>query len=140
MDPLVLPTWVTAIATILLGIATILLAVVAVFQDKIRDYLTRPILKVSTRMSPPDAHKTRIATNIPGYGSVDADCYYFRLRVANEGNRPATNVQIYASELHHLTDEGLWKQVDHFQPMNLKWTNIGKPELEILHRGMEKLC
>jgi hypothetical protein len=140
MDDPILPVWVTAYATIGLAITTLLLALVAAFQDKIRSWLLRPALNVSFKMSPPDCIKTKIAVMSPSFGDKEADCYYFRLRVSNRGNHPATNVEVYASELHRRKDDGIWSKVDQFQPMNLKWANLGQPVLPIIHRGMEKLC
>jgi hypothetical protein len=39
-------------------ILTFFLAIIAIFQDKIRAWVMRPILKVSIQVSPPDCHKT----------------------------------------------------------------------------------
>ncbi|MBE3139809.1 MAG: hypothetical protein IMZ53_04400, partial [Thermoplasmata archaeon] len=140
MNDSLLPLWVTAYATICLAIVTFLLALVAAFQDRIRGWIMRPRLQVSAKMSPPDCHKTKIATGQPGFGLMEADCYYFRLRVSNQGNYPATNVEVYASELYRLADDGSWSKVDHFLPMNFKWSHLGQPAMPIIHRGMDKLC
>jgi hypothetical protein len=133
------PLWVTAYATIGLAIATLLLAIVAAFQDRIRGWIMRPRLQLSVKMSPPECNKTKITTEY-GYDPDGIDCYYLRIRISNKGNHPATNVQIYASELYRLADDDSWSNVDHFMPMNLKWSHIDQPVMPIIHRGMDKLC
>jgi hypothetical protein len=69
------------------GIGTIVLAFVAVFQQWLQQLIVRPILRLSARVSRPDAEKTRWRT--------DTDVYYFRLGVTNAGNKAAHDVQIY---------------------------------------------
>lgn len=47
----------------LISVGTISLAVVAIFQDKIRAWLTRPRLSISINTAPPDCHKTTLVYN-----------------------------------------------------------------------------
>ena len=92
------------IAAGLTAAGTILLAVVAVFQDAIRRWLTRPKLELQLSPCAPDFHRTTIRhfytvwnpqTGMPGYQqSMEIPCYYFRLRIINKGNCEAREVEV----------------------------------------------
>jgi len=48
--------------------------------------------------------------------------YYFRLAIANEGNAPAHDVQVFLSKVERICDDGV-ENVDRFTPMNLCWSD-----------------
>ena len=128
--------WIIAAGTIVMAVV----AVIAIFQDKIRAWLLRPILKVSISVAPPDSHKTKYhftteqwitSGSSPVYSetgkieiSRETDAYYFRLRIENSGNHKAESVEVFATELSRRQADGLFKVVDSFLPMNLAWSHV----------------
>jgi hypothetical protein len=121
----------------IVAIGTAVLAFVAIFQDKIRGCLMHPILKVSIQPESPDCHKTFIRSNYILKNKkilythrirnieLDANAYYFRIRVTNVGNQKAENVEVFANQLSERMEDGTYKSVGTFFPMNLNWTHIG---------------
>lgn len=136
-DMITVADWIVAAGT---GVMAIV-AVVAIFQDRIRAWLTHPTLSASIDVSPPDCHKTTVASYTPqGQIVRRADCYYFRLRVKNSGNQRAEMVEIFAGELSKRQADGSFRKMDSFLPMNLLWSHIRKPFRDAISPGMEKLC
>lgn len=141
--------WATAIGTLLLAIGTFLLGIIAVFQDKIRNWLTRPGLKLEIQPYPPDCMRTIFrptvtiydpSTGQPSYEkSLEVPCYYLRLRITNTGNCEAMEVEVFAKDLKQH-DRGEFKEVTRFAPMNLLWSNVRKPFLPILSPQIPKHC
>jgi hypothetical protein len=124
----------------LIAIGTIGVAIIALFQDKIRALLQRPKLDVSVNVAPPDCHKTPVylAFSDKKAGYLEADSYYFRLRVKNSGNQKGEFVEVVASELSKEQD-GSFKKIENFPLMNLLWTHIRKPYFNVISPDMEKL-
>jgi hypothetical protein len=73
-------------------------------------------------------------------------CYYLRIWVENVGKTRAERVQVYASKLLRRSADGLFKEVEAFLPMNLRWSHgqqaSGGPEIfaEGISPGMGKHC
>jgi len=142
-----LPTWVTAIATLLL-------AALAIFQDSIRSWLTKPKLELDIRPRPPECHPTEWRwvgavrrTNLLTHETsvvteqLALPCYYFRLRVTNNGNCEAREVEVFAKELkRHSEVRGEFDEVTRFSPMNLLWSDVRQPFLHVLSPKLPKLC
>lgn len=99
------PNWFVAIGTIVL-------AIVAVLQDKIRDFLWRPELDVEFSMTHPDCIQQKFS---------GIDTYYFRLKILNKGNREAQNVEVFATKLEKKDKRTFRKDPD-FIPLNFCWT------------------
>ena len=117
--------WLTGIGTFLMAIATVALAVVAVFQDKIRERITRPELEVSIEPNPPDCLSIPMVMVGPqGEQLVKSDCYYIRLRIENTGNQKAESPEVFASELSKRQADGEFRRVASFLPMNLIWADF----------------
>jgi len=142
-----LPTWVTAIATLLL-------AALAIFQDSLRRLLTRPKVELHTRPQPPECLPTewlcvRTFRKINPVSNERFDetiqlalpCYYFRLRVTNSGNCEAREVEVFAKDLkRHSESRGEFDDVARFSPMNLLWADVRQPFLHVLSPKLPKLC
>jgi hypothetical protein len=125
----------------LIAFGTIAVAIAAVFQDKIRSWLTRPKLEASIDVEPPDCHKTSMVARSPQGQVIDrTDCYYFRIRVKNSGNQRAEYVEVYAAEVLKKQDDDTFKRLDSFAPMNLVWSHVVKPFFPAISRNMEKHC
>lgn len=110
------------IATMLMAFATFVLAIVAVFQDRIHDWLRRPKLTVS------------IASDGPREDRL--------LKVSNEeGKGPAFDVEAVALSLTRLKGD-VQAPPEKELPANLRWAAETKRErtLPFLHRGMFWRC
>ncbi len=139
----------SATATWVSAVATVALAVVAVFQDKIRRWVTRPILELSARVAPPDCHLTswRI-TEIDYYPNTrrqfqrvrESPCYYFRMSIANVGDTEARDVEVFACRLRRRRADGKFEDVGRFTPMNLLWSHVRQTHLPILSPRIPKMC
>jgi len=112
-----------------------LVVVVAIFEDKIRAWFTRPNLNVSIQMSPPDCHQIPI-----GQPPLEADGYYFRLRVTNLGSQKAELVEVFAAELSSRLPDGRFEIVKSFLPMNLSWSHLHGLFFPAISRGIYKHC
>ncbi|MFI5097219.1 MAG: hypothetical protein ACHQT6_04520 [Candidatus Acidiferrales bacterium] len=134
-----LPTWVTALGTLVLAAA-------AIFQDYFRSLVWKPKLELQIQPSPPDFHLTSAVYTYrilgpqgvqEAHGSTP--CYYFRLRAKNTGNCEAREVEILAGDLKQNVN-GAFTAVARFSPMDLLWSDIRKPSLPILIPELDKLC
>lgn len=117
--------------------AMTLVVIVAIFEDKIRAWLTRPKLDISIQTSSPDCHKIPIVH--PKYPII-TDGYYFRLRVTNSGSQKAESVEIFAAELSERQSNGTFKVVESFLPMNLVWSHVKWVFFPAISRGIYKHC
>lgn len=137
----------------LVAIGTLALAVVAVYQEKIRAWLSRPNLELAVINRSPDCHRTRIAlarsgmavsgTTASGSGGEvihEVYAYYLHVRVRNAGGRRAENVEVYARDLSREQADGTFVQVAGFMPMNLLWSHLDTAYMSAISPGMEKMC
>lgn len=137
--------WLSAIGTLLAVVAALF---IAIFQDWLRSIFSRPRLEVSISLNPPYCHKIVKYFTYPPLApdnqlyskQFQADCYYFRLRIKNNGEVRAEHVEVYAAELTKQVADGSFQLVETFTPMNLIWSNIGKAYLPAISPKMEKLC
>jgi hypothetical protein len=135
------PEWIGAVGTVLLSI-------LAVFQDKIRAWLTRPQLKLLAGIEPPYCHKTTWSyPNPPGTplsrGDIETKylpCYYFRVAISNVGNTAAKEVEVNAISLRKRRADGDYVSVSRFTPMNLLWAHEHSVYLHQLPPQMSKYC
>lgn len=97
------------VAGIMVAVGTLVLAVVAVFQDRIRSYLSRPNFLVSVRTEPPDC--TSVPLSLRQTGQRLGDAMYLRIWVENRGNTPARQVEVYAGELRRQQADQTWRRV-----------------------------
>ena len=129
--------WLVAAGTIVLA----LVAIIAIFQDKIRAWLTRPKLDVSIEFKPPDCHKIpMVRYSSEGKQVVEAESYYFRFRVNNNGNQKAESVEVFAAGLLKQQADDMFKEVDSFLPMNLLWANCKKVFFPAISPFMYRHC
>ncbi|MEJ2600262.1 MAG: hypothetical protein P8Z00_18145 [Anaerolineales bacterium] len=140
-----IPDWLSAIGTLLAVLAALF---IAIFQDWLRTIFSRPRLEVSISLNPPYCHKVvkyftypPLAPDNPLYGKqYQADCYYFRLQIKNNGDVRAEHVEVYAAELTKQVADGSFQLVETFTPMNLVWSHTSKAYLPAISPKMEKLC
>lgn len=103
--------------------ATLILAVVAAFQDVIRRALYHPRLKLTTQSRPPDCVRVPVTETVTG--KLVTNTVFLRVKVTNEGNEAATNVEVYAKRLFRRMEND-WKPVDSFPSMSLVWANTNR--------------
>jgi hypothetical protein len=120
-----IPTWIGALATV----AAVL---VALFGDIFKKWIFKPVLRATITDGPPD---NVIIKKESGYYS-----YISRLWIENKGKSTAKNVEVYVKNVKKKNDHGIFIDDESWQPMNLKWSNIGGIYLENLHVGMGKHC
>ena len=123
------------------AIVTLLAVLVALFREEIRIRWYRPILSATIRLKAPDCHKTELVSS-KGLIALVGECYYLRIWVQNEGRQRAEKVQVFVSGLQKQHADGLFKDVDSFLPMNLRWSHSSPPEIfaEGISPGMGRHC
>jgi hypothetical protein len=124
-----------AIAT-LLGVGAAL--VIAIWGQSLQALLFKPKLRISVEMRPPDCIRIQAATgfivgsipvpgNIPGALPVAySPAYYCRLRITNDGNREAQDVEIKLLRQRIVPNGGPGRDDPDFMPLNLKWADTGE--------------
>jgi hypothetical protein len=121
--------------------ATLFLAIVAIFQDKIRTWIKRPNLNAEIICAPPDCHYIKYnSVNIQTNQPMIIDSYFFRMRIINNGNSKANNVEVYAYKLEKKQIDNNYKEITWFLPLNLTWTHFGIPFIPAISPKMEKHC
>ena len=111
------PQWWAAIATFVVAAIALVLAI---FQDKLRSLLQKPILEIGIKKEPPDCHKAVFRN--PQTGDFLYDCYYFRFKVENTGNYQMEDPEIMVIEIEERLLDGTYHKRSDFLPMNLVWS------------------
>jgi hypothetical protein len=109
------------------AIGTVAAVMVALFYRDIRDWIRRPRLVIlPIEPGPPDWVKVPTVRRRRATGKVitEADTYYLRMRVKNEGGARAEDVEVFAARLLKEHD-GKFREVERFIPMNLDWAHRG---------------
>lgn len=132
---LILGTWA------LVGV-TLLLALLALFQERIRRWWSRPILTVTVNNAPPDSVRVtlRLESKAESDETKKVPCYYCSVRINNEGNDAANEVEVYARELWKKTTGKDFHLVNDFPPMNLAWAYVGGAYMRRIPRESYKHC
>ena len=87
---------------------------------------------------PDYCERVRLAANVNGQ-VVSAKGYYFRLLIANKGQRRAEKVEVLVKNLREVRPDGSRPVLRRYS-MNLKWTHIGTPILDGISSDMERFC
>lgn len=118
----------TAVAAIgtLLAVAAAL--IIAVWGPGLGGIFFKPKLKVSIDMRPPDCFKM-----------METNSYWCRLRVANDGNREATDVEIQLLRLWRV-EHGRQIEDHDFLPLNLIWADIEVATMPRIQPRLFKHC
>ncbi|HET6203383.1 MAG TPA: hypothetical protein VFI25_11335 [Planctomycetota bacterium] len=123
---------------------TLLAVFVALFKEEIVGWWRRPILGARVGLEPRDCHKTTVlygATPLPS----QAECYYLRLWIRNDGKVRASKVQVFVEEVRKKQADSSFAAVKSFLPMSLRWShglNPSRPEIyaDGIPPGMGKHC
>jgi hypothetical protein len=119
------------------AIGTISAVAYAIFHEWMLALWRRPKLEMSTAGAPPDCVKTTLTSQRTDEHL--ADRYHFRLRVKNTGQSTAENVEVYAERLERQGDNGGFKDVDGFPPMDLLWAHVGR-STQSISPGLSRHC
>ena len=92
--------WLAAIGTI--G-ASVLALIIAIFHERLRTLWWHPNLVIRYENHSPDVNLIPVKNESTG---AMADCYYFRLRIYNEGNTSAEMVEVFVEEIHRRRADG----------------------------------
>ncbi len=110
------------LAVTLAGILVALVGVlVALFKDTFLRWWRRPILEIRAACEPPHCHKTHWGQ----HGAV----YYLRLWIENTGRSAAESVEVFVSDMRRQSDDGGFRLVRAFMPMNLRWSHATPPQI-----------
>jgi hypothetical protein len=113
--------WLMVGLTFVIALAT----VGVVFQDQLRARFWRPRLQVLPVSSKQDCHKTTALDSTDGQ---PRPCYYYRLRVHNDGNTAARDVEVFAKGLTQAGPDGKWTPVERFVPQWHEWSVLRNVE------------
>ncbi len=92
--------------------------------------VTKPKLKVSIEMKAPDCHKINATASYQLMGATIPGTipqYYCRLRVGNDGNEEARDVEVQLIRLWRLDGDGKRAQDPVFIPLSLVWSHSNPP-------------
>lgn len=122
-------------------LASITALFIAIFQDRMRAWVMKPVLDITIDLKPPDCLKIPSSViNNTGVYIDSIDTYYFRLKVINTGNKKAEKVEVFASKLMEEQSNNQWKEVNSFLPMNLVWANDHTVFYEMISPKMHRHC
>lgn len=108
--------------------AIVVALLIALFQDRIREWWNRAELKINISMTPPDCHKIELCDQ---KGNFSKNCIYLRARVTNIGRKPAENTEVMISRLWKIDELGNEKILETFLPMNLAWSHYRTSSMRI---------
>jgi hypothetical protein len=130
----------TARGTIILAIVTFFAVIVALFQEKIKDFFLKAKLEMKIILSPPDTHQIALTDQS---GRLISKCIYIRIRVTHLKGKSAEDVEIMVSNFWQIIN-GKKIRVKEFLPMNLKWSHFQSftiPAINIrIPRGLFRHC
>jgi hypothetical protein len=116
--------WISIIAATI----TFLAVVVALFQEKIKDFYRTAKLDVNINLEPPDCHQIALTDSM---GSTICNSIYIRFRVQHLSGDSAENVELMLSNFWRVKSDGLKEVVKEFLPMNLVWSHFQPPKIEV---------
>lgn len=149
------------------ALATFLAVIVALFKEDIIKLWKRPALAVRIALQAPDCEKmtTQIGATPQivfsgqkgdGDGAVSltggvvtndplwiGDVFFFRMWIENRGRQRAERVQVFISRLQRKHQDGIFRIVESFLPMNLRWANTPANATQIfadINPSMGKHC
>lgn len=126
--------WLAAIGTI--G-ASVVALFIAIFHERLRTLLWHPNLVIRYENHSPDVSLIPVKNESTG---AMADCYYFRLRIYNEGNTSAEMVEVFVEEILRRRADGAFEPWQEFIPLNLVWSHYGQPYFPRIPPYIYKHC
>ena len=117
--------------------ATLLLAFVAIYQEKLKEWIAKPKLEIEIIFAPPDCQAVPIITD---HFSDAINSHFVRARIWNRGTLPARDVELAVDSLLRINEEGQRLRMADFLPMNLKWSHTSDIYCPRISLKMWKLC
>lgn len=105
-----------------LAVITLVAVLVALFQEKIKEWFNQSVLDMKINLNPPDCHQ--IALSNPETGQSICSSIYIRIRVEHIKGSAAENCEIMALKFWKITRNGQKEEVQSFLPMNLIWSHF----------------
>lgn len=122
----------TDILTAFGTVGAVVTSVYFFYKEKIKNYRTRPKLKIDIHFYPPECHSTRVHS-----AGFNVPAHWFRLFVKNEGKSNAKDLEVLIEAVEIKTGDK-WQTYPEFLPSNLVWTHINSPYLSNLLPGTMK--
>ncbi|HVP76810.1 MAG TPA: hypothetical protein VMV04_02845, partial [Thermodesulfobacteriota bacterium] len=126
--------WLTAIGTI--G-ASVVALFIAIFHERLRALFWHPKLVIRYENKSPDVSLIPVTNQKTG---AKAKCYYFRLRIYNEGKSSAEIIEVFIEEIHRRQADGKFELWQEFIPLNLVWSHYGQPYFLRIPPNVYKHC
>jgi len=128
----------TVVTNVALACVAVLALLVALFQERVRQWLSRARLSMTIRAEMPDTVMIGMADRQTG--QPVGKSVWVRIRVSHERGPPAENVEIVMTKLWRV--KGRERElVSSFLPLSLSWANRAPPtETERLPRGLFRHC
>lgn len=103
------------------AVGTLAAVIVALFQERIKDYFSKARLKMEIILAPPDSHLIALGESID---KLTALAIYIRIRVTHLSGKPAEDVEIMATKCWKILDNETKEIKSSFLPMNLVWSHF----------------
>jgi hypothetical protein len=104
------------------AIGTFLAILVALFQERIKEFFTKAQLNMVINLSPPDCHQIMLVN--AETGEYMTRSIYIRIKVDHIGGNTAENVEVMAANLWQVMNDGSKTVRKSFLPMNLIWSHF----------------
>ena len=124
---------------IVLASITFLAVLVALFQERIRQYFNSAKLDMKINLVPPDCHKISLTNGTTGQHLCNS--IYIRIRISNVNSPSAENAEVILSNFWEITSENNKKVLEKFLPMNLVWSHF-QPRTHVIKipKGISRHC
>ncbi len=127
----------TAATNLALAFVAVLGLFVALFQERLRQWLIRSHLDMEIRGEPPDTVMIGMTTQ---QGMSVGKSVWVRIRVSHKRGPAAENVEILMTRLWRVKD-GQAELVESFLPLSLRWANRTPPTAtERIPKGLFRHC
>ncbi|MBP9772471.1 MAG: hypothetical protein KBD26_01430 [Candidatus Pacebacteria bacterium] len=125
------------LVNLVLACITLLAVLVALFQEKIKNYFSRAKVKFEINLIPPDCHQ--ITLSDLNSGKHISNCIYIRICVIHLKGATAKNVEVIISNFWEIDNYGTRKISKKFIPMNLIWSHF-RTQLIQIPNGIFRYC
>jgi hypothetical protein len=127
----------TVVTNVALACVAVLGLLVALFQERLRQWLSRARLTMSIQVEMPDTVMIGLTDQ---QGRSVGKSVWVRIRVTHEHGPPAENVEIVMTKLWKVKDGGP-ELVSSFLPLSLRWANRVPPTAtERVPKGLFRHC
>ena len=119
----------------------IVVAIMSIFRDWIVSLFFYPNLEIVFEIKPPDCHKTFITYRDKLEKVVAApDCYYYRMRIENNGNWAARGIEAMIVEKCTKNQNGIFEKDKNFLPLIFRWSNDGVLRRDRIMPSLFRCC